>query len=146
MAGTLIIGYGNTLRSDDGLGWRAAEQIAAKQTGGDIAVQMHHQLGPELAQPLSEVDLAIFIDAGYQGVPGRVSCQPVEPSDATSGFTHHVNPGVLLAMARHLFGRCPRAFIISVVGESFACGETLSPAVQRALPAVQKLVADLLAG
>jgi len=146
MAGTLIIGYGNTLRSDDALGWRAAEQIAASHTGGNIEVQLHHQLGPELAEPLSEVDLAIFIDAGCQGTPGQVSCQRVEPSDASSGFTHHFHPGVLLTMAKHLFGRCPRTFIISVVGESFACGETLSPAVQRALPAVQKLVADLLAG
>jgi hydrogenase maturation protease len=145
MARTLIIGYGNTLRSDDALGWRAAEQIAASQAGGSVEVQLHHQLGPELAQPLSEVDLAIFIDAGCQGTPGQVSCQQVEPSDASSSFTHHFNPGLLLAMAKHLFGRYPRTFIISVIGESFACGETLSPAVQRALPAVQRLVADLLA-
>ena len=146
MARTLIIGYGNILRGDDALGWRAAEQIAASQASSNVEVQLHHQLAPELAQSLSEVDLAIFIDAGCQGTPGQVCCQRVEPSDASSGFTHHFNPGVLLAMARHLFGRCPRAFIVSVVGESFACGETLSPAVQRALPAVQQLVADLIAG
>jgi hydrogenase maturation protease len=145
MVRTLVIGYGNTLRSDDGLGWRAAELIAASRLGDHVEVQPHHQLTPELAQPISEADLVIFIDADSRGTPGHVCCQRVEPSAAPSDFTHHFNPGALLAMASHLFGRCPRTFIISVVGESFASGETLSPAVQRALPAVQRLIADVIA-
>jgi hydrogenase maturation protease len=146
MAGTLLIGYGNPLRSDDAFGWRAAEQIAARHPRGDIEVQMFHQLGPELAQSLSEADLVIFLDASCEGTPGRLSCERVEPSDASSGFTHHVKPGGLLAMAKHLFGRSPRAYIVSVAGASFACGENLSPAVQQALPEVEKLVAGLIAG
>ena len=67
MAGTLIIGYGNTLRCDDALGWRAAEQIAASQTGGDLEVQMHHQLGPELLPLLPAAIL--YINLATDGLP-----------------------------------------------------------------------------
>ena len=146
MARTLIIGYGNTLRGDDGLGWRAAEQQVASQSGGDIEVQMHHQLAPELAQTMSEAGRVIFLDACCDGPPGQIRCRRVEPSGEPSGFTHHVNPSVLLAMAKHLFGHCPETFIISVAGESFECGEILSPHVERALPEVQKLIAGLMEG
>ena len=146
MPRTLIIGYGNTLRGDDAIGWRAAEQLAASQPGVGVQIQTHHQLTPELAEPISQADLVIFLDADCQGAPGRVRCQSLEPAGGRSGLTHHVNPGVLLAMAQQLFGHCPRAFVISVAGASFECGETLSPAVQRALPAVRKLLARLLAG
>jgi hydrogenase maturation protease len=52
MPGTLIIGYGNPLREDDGVGWQVADQLL-KNSEGSIKVLTAHQLTPELAEPIS---------------------------------------------------------------------------------------------
>jgi len=58
---TFIIGYGNTLREDDGVGYCMAETIAQWNLTG-IASKAVHQLTPDLAAHLAEVDRVIFID------------------------------------------------------------------------------------
>lgn len=63
MAHTLIIGYGNPLRGDDGLGWHVAQRLAAVLPQHRARIEVCHQLTPELAEPISRADLVIFIDA-----------------------------------------------------------------------------------
>jgi len=82
----LIIGYGNTLRGDDGFGWRAAEQLAASHSIGDVEVQTQHQLTPELAQTMSEADTVVFLDAAADGPPGQVRYRRIEPSGDASAL------------------------------------------------------------
>ena len=53
---TLIIGYGNPLRTDDGIGIVIAEAI------GGIGLQ---QLKPELAEPISRAKHLVLIDARF---------------------------------------------------------------------------------
>jgi len=43
-------------------------------------------------------------------------------------------------LARELYGRAPRAFLISLCGESFALEERLSPLVADAMPGFVRLV------
>src|SRR5580704_15594719 len=50
---TLVIGYGNPLRSDDALGWHASRLLAQALAGQEVDVITCHQLTPELAEPLS---------------------------------------------------------------------------------------------
>ena len=45
MSGTLIIGYGNPLREDDGVGWQVADQLL-KNSEGSIKVLTAHTLAP----------------------------------------------------------------------------------------------------
>lgn len=69
----LLIGYGNPLRSDDGLGWRVAEALRTQveqQAATEATAQAQsldivtcQQLNPELAEAISRADLAIFVDA-----------------------------------------------------------------------------------
>ena len=66
MARALIIGYGNPLRGDDGLGWRAAEQLAEIIPQSEAEVIACHQLTPELAEPISRARLVIFIDMSLE--------------------------------------------------------------------------------
>ncbi|MBI5685258.1 MAG: hydrogenase maturation protease [Verrucomicrobia bacterium] len=146
MAKALIIGYGNPLRGDDGLGWHAARLLADVAAAHDAEVLTCHQLMPELAQPISEAQTVVFVDAASEGPLGRLDWRRVEARAGQAAFAHHVSPESLLGMARELYGRCPKAFVVSVVGETFACGEELSPTVQAALPALVKRVDDLLAG
>lgn len=144
MAKALIIGYGNPLRGDDGLGWHAARLLAGTASARDAEVLTCHQLTPELAQQISEAQTVVFVDAASEGPPGRLGWRRVEPQAGPASFTHHLNPESLLVMAKELYGRCPQAFVVSVVGESFACSEELSPTVHGALPALVELVDNLL--
>jgi hydrogenase maturation protease len=135
MARIFIIGCGNPLRGDDGLGWRAAESLAAALRKSNVAIVMRHQLTPELADPISRAALVIFIDATQQGPAGTVFCQSIIPAVEPAGaFSHQLTPRALLSWSRDLYGLCPEAVVFCVSGRSFDCGEELSPAVASALP------------
>jgi hydrogenase maturation protease len=123
MANTLIIGYGNSLRGDDGAGPFVATQLGA----GAVAC---HQLTPELAEPISQAHRVIFVDA-HAGVPaGQISIRPIQPR--SSAAIHRFDPETLLAWSEQLYGRAPEAVLIGIGAESFALGEGLSPAAKRA--------------
>lgn len=143
MARILILGYGNPLRSDDGLGWRAAEELAEKLSGDDVEIRISHQLTPELVDPISKAKTVFFIDASREGEAGELRCVPVFPAAANSRFSHHVSPAALLGWSRELFGRCPSAFAISVCGQCFELGERLSAVVVASLPSLTALVGQL---
>ena len=55
----LVIGYGNTLRGDDGVGPLAADTIRGWGLEGVAAISIT-QLTPELAEPISAARLAVF--------------------------------------------------------------------------------------
>lgn len=143
MARILILGYGNPLRSDDGLGWRAAEDLAEKFSSEEVEIRTCHQLLPELVDLISQADTTFFIDAAHDGEPGEVRCEPVVPESASLRFSHQLSPGAILAWSRELYGRCPRAFAVSVCGQRFDLGETLSPVVKASLPRLTALVGQL---
>jgi hydrogenase maturation protease len=146
MAQVLIIGYGNPLRGDDGLGWHAAYQCAAVLPRVAVNVVACHQLTPELAEPISQADLVIFLDADAQGPPGRLSCRGVVAQASASGvFSHHLTPQTLLACAQGLYGSSPTAVVLSISGACFGYGECLSPTVHAALPGVLQHVRALVA-
>jgi len=137
MSETLIIGYGNPLRSDDGFGWHAGGLLAQALAGQDAEVITCHQLTPELAEPLSQSSRAVFIDADAQGTPGEIRRRAVRPEiPASSTFTHSCTPSGLLASAERLYGHRPQAVVITVSAQSFAFGDTLSPVVSAALTEV----------
>lgn len=129
MKRSLVVGVGNPLREDDGVGWRLAEALA--QAG--VEVHTCHQLLPELAAELSQVDLVLFADARAEGPAGQVLLQPLVPSESP-GYSHHLDASGLLAWVRALYGCCPQAHLLSVAGASFGYCEGLSPAVEAALP------------
>jgi hydrogenase maturation protease len=75
MARVLIVGYGNPLRGDDGLGWHAAEALRAALPEAEILAV--HQLTPELAEDASRAELVIFLDAAETGAPGEWRCREI---------------------------------------------------------------------
>ena len=137
MAQVLIVGYGNPLRCDDGLGWSAAEVLSRSLPFSGIEIVVCHQLTPELADSLRSADIAFFIDAAHNGQPGEVSCELVT-LELGIIRSHQLSPANLLALAQQLYGATPRAFTVSLCGEFFEHGATLSSTVQAALP---KLIA-----
>jgi hydrogenase maturation protease len=137
MPNTLIIGYGNPLRGDDGVGWRVAERLRAAIHDPDIEILAVHQLTPELMDPISRAGRVIFIDAAAGPVPGEIQERTVEPHAAAgAAFSHHATPAALLAGARTLYGRAPQATLLTVAGADFSLSDDLSPAVGSRVDAV----------
>ncbi len=58
----LVIGYGNELRGDDGIGPHVVSELAALELPG-VLTRIVHQLLPELAAELADTCLVIFVDA-----------------------------------------------------------------------------------
>jgi hydrogenase maturation protease len=147
--GVLVIGYGNTLRSDDGVGWRAAVLLAADPRLADVKVLAAHQLTPELAFDMSREALVILIDASIDDPPGAITVRSLADDDNVAGGapgagSHHVGPGELLAVALELYGAAPAAFVVRVGVANIEVGESLSPEVAAALPGAVDAVVEIV--
>ena len=144
-AGVLVVGYGNPLRGDDGIGWHAARLLATDPRLADARVLAQHQLVPELAVDVSRASLVVLVDAAAEGDPGSVRVRKVEPRPpAPATWSHHLDPQTLAGLAEALYGARPPMVLVSVSAGSFAEGDGLSSALERALPEVVKVVAGLL--
>ena len=143
MARVLIIAYGNPLRCDDGLAWSAAEELFKLSLPADVEIITRHQLTPELALEASQAGTVLFVDAARAGVPGELASSPLMAQPLASAFSHDCSPAAILGIAREIYGSSPRAITISLCGECFDCGETLSAKVEENLPRLIALVSDL---
>jgi hydrogenase maturation protease len=140
MPDTLIIGYGNVLRGDDGAGYIAAKLLRERIRGENVEVLSLQQLTPELMEPISRARQVIFLDATVSGRSGKFNRVPLRPAPACSRFTHQVTPETLLAGAQALYGSTPEAVLYTIPGKFFDVGQELTPSVRRA---VEALVAEL---
>jgi hydrogenase maturation protease len=148
MPHTLIIGYGNPLRGDDGFGWHAAVRLQDLIHNEGIEILAVHQLTPELMDPISRARRVIFIDAAVGEEPGKMTVTTLETTGgAAPAFTHFATPAALLVGARSLYGAKPEGLLITVVGLDFELGEELSEPVRRALESlVGRRIRELIAG
>ncbi|MDZ7991369.1 MAG: hydrogenase maturation protease [Nostoc sp. EfeVER01] len=123
------IGYGNELRSDDGIGPRVARALQLSNVKS-IAV---HQLTPELAQALANSDLAVFIDACLASENSQVQVQSLLPNSSNVIAGHTADPRSLLALTQAIYGYCPPAWWVTIPGENFELGENLSPLAEQGI-------------
>jgi len=139
----LVIGYGSRVRGDDALGPRVADQLSRVfTTEMSVAVVSIHQLTFDLAERISRARCVVLIDAAAGGEPGTITCRRVEPQgDSALSMLHHMEAGALLASTQILYGVVPPATLWTMVGDAFEFGESLSPAIERAMPVlVEQLV------
>lgn len=143
---TLIIGYGNTLRGDDGLGVRVVESLSEEDLPDYVHTLACPQLTPELAEPLSRCERAVFIDAAVPqpapaNFPRRICVSGADEwQDSADGIGHSLNASGLLQLTGALYGRQPQAWLCTVEGASFDLSEQLSPQVQDALTGLQTIL------
>ena len=140
-AKTLLIGYGNPLRGDDGVGWVMANRLA--EVEGITAVSAH-QLLPELIDQIADVDCVIFVDATVQGKPGDIAVREIHPDTMGLATSHGMEPVVMLAYVDQLYGRCPRAYLVTITGEDFGYTENLSPLITSKLKELQNEISALI--
>ena len=136
MSRILVIGIGNPLRGDDGLGRHAAERLSGRLRDPFIEVVACHQLMPELAEQVARARMVIFLDACVGKKAGALKLTRIAPTGKgrPSSFSHELSPAELLAIAEALYGARPQGVVLSITGESFGYSTELSSAVQRALP------------
>ncbi len=142
---TLVIGFGNTLRGDDGVGPRIAALVAGWAQPGVEAIAVH-QLGPELAGLLAVADRAFFVDARLAGEAESYQVRPVEATSEASSLGHTSDPRALLALAQAAFGRHPAAWAITVPATVLGLGEGLSPTTTRTMVAALQYLSSLVSG
>lgn len=143
----LVIGIGNPLRGDDGVGALLAAQaavLAADEPDGSVTVRSVQQLTPELAEELAEVEGVLFIDAWLGTASAEPMLSAIVPTDGP-GLCHQLAPGELLAICQALFQRAPEAQILLVPAYGIEHGTTLSAGLQAALPKARSLLLHWLA-
>ncbi len=142
MTNTLIIGYGNTLRRDDGAGIAAAAAIARKFP--EARVLTAHGLYPELAEDIARCDLAVFIDASVAS--SKVCVTQLTPSGGP-GEGHALTPAGLLALSSGAYGHVPEeALLVEIPAFECGFGETMSGGTLRMIDCCVQLVSELLRG
>jgi hydrogenase maturation protease len=139
----LILACGNTLRGDDGAGpllcaW-AAERFAGEPGVRAIA---SHQWTPDMAEDVAVADTVLFIDCALDQAPGQVLLRELSSAPLKPGLvTHHLGAPELLQVTQDLYGMQPkRACLLTVGAGSIELGESLSDAVNAALPEAQELL------
>jgi hydrogenase maturation protease len=128
----LIIGYGNTLRGDDGVGPRAAEAVGTLRLPR-VRTLICQQLSPEHSAPVSQAHTVIFVDAAVGAAAGRVQWRELTPGRSSQLLAHAADPRTLLALARDVFGHAPAAWWLTIPAVNLDFGEELSPAAAAGL-------------
>jgi len=129
VSSVLVIGYGNDLRGDDAVGPQIASAVESWKLPF-VRVIACHQLTPELADPISQADRVIFVDAleAAADIPATpVAAREIFPRETAPSLGHSGGPESLLALAAGVFGRCPQAFSVLVPVSCFELGAPLSP-------------------
>ena len=155
---TIIIGYGNIYRSDDGVAFTVINELRRQlgqelleegDTGLDELKRENDsifllQLVPEIMELLAGYDKIIFVDAHVGSDLEELNCSPVEAQYVSSSFTHHMTPAALLAFLKTMYQCEPQAHLVSICGCDFDFKRTLSPKVQAlvqpAVDAILKLI------
>jgi len=151
---TLIIGYGNVDRQDDGVAWHVIQGVILA-LGFTAPLEMEDenpisfgntdflfllQLTPELSETLTRYDRVCFVDAHTGSVPEDVHFEHLQPGYQHSPFTHHLTPNSLLAMTESIYQKVPDAILISVRGFEFGFSQDLSDSTAALAPQAVELI------
>jgi len=148
----LVIGFGNTLRGDDGAGYYVAETIAQWSNATVKSIYVH-QLTLDLAVEIADHQRVIFIDAvpyehSSYGECATVIIQPLYADAYQPGRNsyagHYSSPNALLAVAQHLYGINPIAYQILIPAADFSFGDAFSEVTANCVKLALAKVKELL--
>ncbi len=149
-AHTVVVGLGNPVLADDGVGIAVARALAPRLAGSGVAVAESAWGGMRFLDLLTGFDRAVLVDAiqWRRGPVGTVYCLTPEeaiPTVRASGY-HGVSLGQALALGAQLGIPLPKAIVVFAVevADTTTVREGLSPAVEAAVPEVVDEVEDLL--
>jgi len=126
---TLILGYGNDSRRDDGVGWFVIERLEALPLNG-VELLTAHQLEVDHAEVISRFDNVVFVDAAVPQSQKPITETVVQPRFQSHAVAHYLTPSDLVSLSDTLYGQVPRAALFSIRGIDFGFGTGLSSATE----------------
>ena len=142
----MVMGVGNVLLSDEGLGVRFLDELGKRSLPPDVELLEGGTAGLELVHLIQEVDYLIVVDAiNAKSEPGALfRFQPgdvkVFPDQYEVSF-HQIGIVEVLAMA-NVLGHAPQTLIFGIQPKTLDWGLEVSPEIQALFPRLCELVLE----
>ena len=160
---TLVVGLGNPILGDDGIGWKVAEEVRnhltsapallLKGEGSKVNVEFLSLGGISLMEHLIGYERAILVDAVTSDREiGSVIVSNLNHMPAYSAFhitsAHDTSLQNALKLGKSMGAKLPKEVIVVGIATDhvYDFSESLSPPVASAVPKATKIVIDLLSG
>lgn len=122
----VIIGIGNSGRSDDGLGWLAIDSMGNNALHVDL--RYRYQLQIEDAEEISHYKTVIFVDATKEVTESGFYFRPCAASMGIGLTSHMLEPETILWLENQLYQKNPDSYILGIEGEKW--GMSVQPSDQ----------------
>jgi hydrogenase maturation protease len=146
----VLVGVGQSLRSDDGAGMVAVHSWRSKYPwylgNSNLRVEIEQLPGLALLDLIRDAEAAIIVDAVHSGSPAgtihHVTLNQLSSNASGANTAHGWGVAETLALGAKLFPEAlpPEIILLGIEGERFDPGDTLSPSVQRNLPELIDLI------
>jgi len=140
----MVMGVGNILLSDEGLGVRFLDELAKFELPENVELLEGGTAGLELVHLIQDVDFLIIVDAfnGHSEPGALFRFQPgdlqVIPEQYEVSF-HQIGITEVLAMA-NVLGQTPQTLIFGIQPKSLEWGLEISPEISALFPRLTELV------
>ena len=128
----LIIGIGNCGRHDDGLGWKFTEMIS-KHSQGKVEPEYRYQLQVEDSMLVSKYDTVIFADASHSKLKQGFEIHRCRAATHYFYSSHMQTPETILYLAKELYNKIPKSFVVAIKGHIWGLGTNLSRVAEKNL-------------
>lgn len=151
---TLVVGLGNPILGDDGVGWKVAEEVKSQlPAGAPVDVDFLSLGGISLMEHLVGYDNAILIDAFKSDeTMGSVLILRLEDMPNYSAFhttsVHDTSLQNALEIGNQLGAKLPKhIMVVGITTEQiFEFSDELTPEVHAAVPIAARATLNLLGG
>ena len=155
----IVIGLGNPILCDDGVGWRVAHEVREYLAGsGELSARVFVNVveacvgGLSLVELLVGYDQAVVVDAILTegGVPGSVYQFDLDdlPGTLNTASAHDTNFATALRALRRFGAVLPNNRAISIVAveamDVWTFAESCSPAIEAAIPVATAAVVRVI--
>ena len=144
----VILGVGNILLSDEGVGVHVANELMKMELPPEVSVVEGGTDGFRLLNVITEADLLIVIDAIKGGAdPGSIYRFDIDDiRNCPSGFKTSVHQiGILEVIdLSELIGKKPHTTIIGIEPKSLEMGMELTPEIRSKIPRIIELILEEL--
>jgi hydrogenase maturation protease len=143
---TLVLGIGNPILSDDGVGIKVAHEVGGKLNDPQVTVAETSAAGLSLLDSIVGYDKVIIIDAiqTEKGRAGQIYRMGIEDFSLTKHFSspHQINLATALELGKMLNLAMPQEITVFAVEakDITSFSEKCTPEVEQAIPEVVKMV------
>ncbi len=130
MKKTLIYGYGNPGRQDDGLGSRfteLCEKWIQSEKIENITIDCNYQLNVEDAALIADFELVIFVDASVVEDVDDFRLETIAADNSRIEFSMHaVSVGYVVDLCNKIYGKSPLSYVLHIKAYEFDFKEELT--------------------